>query len=165
MVTSSHAGARRRRRTALHKASSKPARGFFEEGSALSPPRGCRSPGMGAVGRNILTRGLGSIPQASLARVGDAKYKPAYFKRNIRVFRVKMVGPRRFELLTFCTPSRRATSLRYGPIFNKARGSYQLPFSPSRNESRKASHFPGASSFSSSMTASFRSLSTKRVNA
>ena len=26
-----------------------------------------------------------------------------------------MVGPRGFEPLTFCTPSKRATSLRYGP--------------------------------------------------
>ena len=27
----------------------------------------------------------------------------------------KLVGPTRFELVTFCTPSKRATSLRYGP--------------------------------------------------
>ena len=26
-----------------------------------------------------------------------------------------MVGPRGFEPLTFCTPSKRATRLRYGP--------------------------------------------------
>ena len=26
-----------------------------------------------------------------------------------------MVGARRFELLTFCTPSKRATKLRYAP--------------------------------------------------
>ena len=28
---------------------------------------------------------------------------------------LKMVGPRGFEPLTFCTPSKRATRLRYGP--------------------------------------------------
>ena len=27
----------------------------------------------------------------------------------------RMVGPRGFEPLTFCTPSKRATRLRYGP--------------------------------------------------
>ena len=31
-----------------------------------------------------------------------------------------MVGPRGFEPLTFCTPSKRATSLRYGPIEKQA---------------------------------------------
>lgn len=36
--------------------------------------------------------------------------------------RFKMVGPRRFELLTFCTPSKRATSLRYGPIKQRKQG-------------------------------------------
>jgi hypothetical protein len=50
------------------------------------------------------------------------KEKPAYFLRNTLVLGVKMVGPRRFELLTFCTPSRRATSLRYGPILNESAG-------------------------------------------
>ena len=29
-----------------------------------------------------------------------------------------MVGARRFELLTFCTPSKRATKLRYAPTGN-----------------------------------------------
>ena len=28
-----------------------------------------------------------------------------------------MVGPTRFELVTFCTPSKRATRLRYGPPY------------------------------------------------
>ena len=27
----------------------------------------------------------------------------------------ELVGPTRFELVTFCTPSKRATRLRYGP--------------------------------------------------
>ena len=27
-----------------------------------------------------------------------------------------LVGPTRFELVTFCTPSKRATRLRYGPM-------------------------------------------------
>ena len=31
------------------------------------------------------------------------------------LMRKEMVGPTRFELVTFCTPSKRATRLRYGP--------------------------------------------------
>ena len=30
----------------------------------------------------------------------------------------EMVGPTRFELVTFCTPSKRATRLRYGPPYD-----------------------------------------------
>ena len=30
-----------------------------------------------------------------------------------------LVGPTRFELVTFCTPSKRATRLRYGPTVNQ----------------------------------------------
>ena len=36
-----------------------------------------------------------------------------------------MVGPTRFELVTFCTPSKRATRLRYGPT--RARLGAEVP--------------------------------------
>ena len=39
---------------------------------------------------------------------------------------IKMVGATRFELVTFCTPSKRATRLRYAPtVCQKRRALYQ----------------------------------------
>ncbi len=37
------------------------------------------------------------------------------FARGGRGVGEKVVGATRFELVTFCTPSKRATSLRYAP--------------------------------------------------
>jgi hypothetical protein len=45
-----------------------------------------------------------------------------------------MVGPRRFELLTSCTPCKRATRLRYGPTDRKTPKKIENP--------RDASSFP-----------------------
>ena len=44
------------------------------------------------------------------------KTKNREIPKEIAVFcPLKMVGARRVELLTFCTPSKRATRLRYAP--------------------------------------------------
>ena len=63
----------------------------------------------------------------------------------------KMVGATRFELVTFCTPSKRATSLRYAPAksnFNSRCSTTPPPSSqcPIRPHSRASSRFPSAPS-------------------
>ena len=43
------------------------------------------------------------------------KQRVSYRVYRLRKRCFRLVGARRFELLTFCTPSKRATSLRYAP--------------------------------------------------
>ena len=48
---------------------------------------------------------------------------------EMRVAEGKMVGATRFELVTFCTPSKRATRLRYAPTMcQKRHALYQNAF-------------------------------------
>ena len=74
-------------------------------------------------------------------------------QKNSRVLsRKKMVGARRFELLTFCTPSKRATRLRHAPTVEClttseiASGSFQCgpPALPWTSVTNGAENYPNA---------------------
>ena len=59
-----------------------------------------------------------AIPKHAFPQIDTAirKTKNREIPKEIAVFcPFKMVGARRVELLTFCTPSKRATRLRYAP--------------------------------------------------
>ena len=74
------------------------------------------------VGR-LVGRSHQMLPTVSTRdQVSGIKTKNREILKEIAVFcPLKLVGARRVELLTFCTPSKRATRLRYAPKRSKTR--------------------------------------------
>ena len=69
------------------------------------------------------------------------------FARGGRGVGEKVVGATRFELVTFCTPSKRATSLRYAPTKGESMNIGATGFEPATSWSRtkrstRLSHAP-----------------------
>ena len=52
---------------------------------------------------------------------------------------LELVGPTGFEPVTFCTPSKRATRLRYGPSQECASSAKNLPFEVARSIPKRGS--------------------------
>ena len=92
----------------------------------------------GNVCKNVCNRGSELYGFKRYSRAKAKKFADWKSAKSLGKPKKKLVGPTRFELVTFCTPSKRATSLRYGPakrVLNGANDSIGGEGSQARRES------------------------------